>query len=315
MKLLIGYDGSACADAALHDLRRAGLPEGGEAVVLSVADVWPHLGAPSSAGLAFAVTSAAHELSRRELLRARELADGAAARVRADLPEWNVTPDAATPVWDVKSEAGADAPHWALIKKADEWKPDLVVVGSHGRSAVGRFFLGSVSQMVLTHARCSVRIGRGSPRTGREPVKLVVGLDGSPASEAALDAVCRRRWGRGSQATVVAALEPAVVTAFPGDLGDLSVSSTQYRDAAEWLTGVVKDAAEKLAARGLIVHTVVREGSAKATLVEEAEAIGADCIFVGAKGLSRLERFLIGSVSGAVAARAHCSVEVVRQSK
>jgi|SRR5215207_8461281 len=40
MKILVGYDGSECADAALEDMRRAGLPRDAEAVVLSVADVF-----------------------------------------------------------------------------------------------------------------------------------------------------------------------------------------------------------------------------------------------------------------------------------
>jgi hypothetical protein len=40
LKVLIGYDGSPCADEALQDLQRAGLPPEVEAVVLSVADLW-----------------------------------------------------------------------------------------------------------------------------------------------------------------------------------------------------------------------------------------------------------------------------------
>ncbi|MBO0799053.1 MAG: universal stress protein, partial [Blastocatellia bacterium] len=51
----------------------------------------------------------------------------------------------------------------------------------------------------------------------------------------------------------------------------------------------------------------------KRLLVSEAESWGADCVFVGARGLGRAGRFLIGSVSSSVAARAHCSVEVVRR--
>jgi nucleotide-binding universal stress UspA family protein len=50
-------------------------------------------------------------------------------------------------------------------------------------------------------------------------------------------------------------------------------------------------------------------------LVEEAEGWGADCVFVGATGLRGAERLLMGSVSAAVAARAHCSVEIVRPVK
>ena len=40
MKLLIGYDGSQCANAALDDLRRAGLPREAQAIILSVFERW-----------------------------------------------------------------------------------------------------------------------------------------------------------------------------------------------------------------------------------------------------------------------------------
>ena len=63
----------------------------------------------------------------------------------------------------------------------------------------------------------------------------------------------------------------------------------------------------------LIVTHVLREGDPKHELPKAAEEWGADCIFVGSTGFSnRFERFVLGSVSAAVAARAHCSVEVVR---
>ena len=57
---------------------------------------------------------------------------------------------------------------------------------------------------------------------------------------------------------------------------------------------------------------MVKEQEPKALLRGEAEDLMADCIFVGARGMGRLERILLGSVSLGVAARAHCSVEVVR---
>ena len=63
---------------------------------------------------------------------------------------------------------------------------------------------------------------------------------------------------------------------------------------------------------GLTVSSQIRKGAPKSILPAEAASWGADCIFVGARGLSRFERFRLGSVSAATAARAHCSVEVVR---
>jgi nucleotide-binding universal stress UspA family protein len=59
----------------------------------------------------------------------------------------------------------------------------------------------------------------------------------------------------------------------------------------------------------------VKDGEPKSLLIAEAKSWSADCIFMGARGMGRIERFLLGSVSSAVAARAHCSVEVVRVRK
>src|SRR6185503_17809518 len=64
------------------------------------------------------------------------------------------------------------------------------------------------------------------------------------------------------------------------------------------------------------VSSVVETGDPKKVLLKHAEEFGADCIFMGATGFSnRLERLILGSVSAAVAARAPCSVEVVRERK
>jgi nucleotide-binding universal stress UspA family protein len=84
----------------------------------------------------------------------------------------------------------------------------------------------------------------------------------------------------------------------------------------EWLKQVLENSCDQLRQSGLRVSSEIRVGDPKLSLVEAAEAWGADCIFVGSLGFSnRFERFLLGSVSAAVAARAHCSVEVVRPRK
>jgi nucleotide-binding universal stress UspA family protein len=63
----------------------------------------------------------------------------------------------------------------------------------------------------------------------------------------------------------------------------------------------------------LMPGITVRDGNPKQILIEEAEKWNADCIFVGANSYAnKLERFLAGSISSAVAERANCSVEVVR---
>ena len=292
MKLLIAYDGSACADAAIDDLRRAGLPDTGEAMILCAVKAWPaYVEGASPRDLA---ALAEHELARATMLSAR-----AADRVRADLPGWRVA-----------NETIVESPQWAIVQKADAWEPDLIVVGSHGRSAIGRAILGSVSQSVLTHATCSVRIARRRPGGGRGPIRLVVGVDGSVESATAVSAVALRKWPPGTEARVVAvveSLEPLMKLSVP--TGGASTSASPQL----WVSQAVDRVAQELRDAGLCVSPLACEGDPKRVLVDEGERWDADCIFVGAKGLSRLDRFLLGSVSLAVAVRAHCSVEVVRQ--
>jgi nucleotide-binding universal stress UspA family protein len=86
------------------------------------------------------------------------------------------------------------------------------------------------------------------------------------------------------------------------------------REEKAWLEKISERSVELLRAASTKVTCVVKEGDPKRELCKAAEEWGADCLFVGSTGFSnRFERFILGSVSAAVAARAHCSVEVVRK--
>jgi nucleotide-binding universal stress UspA family protein len=213
----------------------------------------------------------------------------------------------------------ADSPYRAIVREAERWHADLVVVGSQGRSAVGRALLGSVSQLVLEHCPCSVRVARrpeDAARLADDPPRLVVGIDGSPDAAAAVSAVCDRAWPAGTTARVITALDVRVTMALPeliGPGGAWPADGGAAEDERSWARQAVYAAAGDLHAAGVTATGVVVDGDPKQVLLEEARKWPADCVFVGAKGRSRLERFLLGSVSSAVAARARCSVEVVRQ--
>src|SRR5688572_27300526 len=96
--------------------------------------------------------------------------------------------------WDLRSETRAGSPATVIIEEADEWGAELIVVGSHGRTALGRFFFGSVSQKVLSEAGRSVRVARGRLEEPGEPVRLIIGVDGSEDADAAVEAVASRKW-------------------------------------------------------------------------------------------------------------------------
>jgi nucleotide-binding universal stress UspA family protein len=289
LKILIAYDGSSCADAALADLTRARLPREAEAVVMTVAEQW--LIPPRSYGM---VETTFSKSASRTVAKAMSLARQAGERISSLFPSWKV-----------QAEAASGSPARLVIEKADDWPADLIVVGSHGCSALSRSLLGSVSNKVVTEARCSVRVARGRTVLPGTPLRILVGVDGSPGSEAAVRAVSARMWPAGSEARVVAVLDE-IAAPVSGRL------DWNDEDGRTWVSETLDTAARELRAKKLIVSSLTRNGDPRRILPREAKEWGADCIFVGAKELSCLDRFLLGSVSAAVAARARCSVEVVR---
>jgi nucleotide-binding universal stress UspA family protein len=299
MKALIAYDGSACADAALDDLKRAGLPGMVETMVVTVAELW--LPTPS-ATFKPVLTAAAAQLPA-PVEGARNLAIAASRRLQTIFP-----------AWDVRAEAIAGSPASAILNKADEWKPDLIVVGSHGRSALGRFIMGSVSQKVVTEAHCSVRVARGRGIDAGAPARILLGFDGSLDARAAVRTIASRALPDKSAVQVLAVLAPAI-----SDSPLLPWTPEQIArreaDARDWMQKQVEAAADELRSSGLAATTVITTGDPKQVLLDEVDSWGADCIFIGARGHNRLVRFMLGSMATAVVARAHCSVEIVRMKK
>ena len=310
VKLLIAYDGSNCADAALDDLNRAGLPHAAEVLVLSVADVLlpPDTGAPNEADPEWLV--AAIDKARARSLRAVEEARAMALRASERIQAEHLR-------WEVRAEACGDSPAWAVIDKARDWNADLVLVGAHGHSGTGRMVLGSVSQRVVADARCSVRVARGPTSKKDAPVRLIVGIDGSPDSDMALREVVAREWPTGSAVRLITAIDPLMSVSFALSSLDPAAAWLKQKDidARALANRMNQAAAEKLGGTGCTVSSLVREGNPKSILIREAKRWKADCIFVGARGLRGVDRFFLGSVSIAVTARAPCSVEVVRSKR
>jgi nucleotide-binding universal stress UspA family protein len=300
MKILIAYDGSEYADAAIKDLRKAGLPDEAETTVLCIAEEWLPPPPPSSyeiveaalsEGIAVRVERTKGESSRRSQ-QAKECASASAQVVRSYFPGWQV-----------RAEALSGSPASEIIAQADEENADLIVVGSQGRGALSRALLGSVSQRIVTGAHCSVRVARAGSQQTDLPIRIIVGLDRSPDALSAIHAVAGRNWLAKTEVRLVTAVDFNDMSSMPPEEKPAAVSSAHH--SAETI----------LRAAGLQVSSLIEEKPPKYLLVDEAERWKADCIFVGARGLTRLGRILLGSVSTAVVSRAHCSVEVVRPSR
>ena len=324
MRILIGYDGSELARESLAELAMAGLPKDAEALVLSVEDGWlPADETPD--GQAEQVLPGLTKIraqTRAAVERQRKMAEEGALHLRARFPGWKIT-----------SDACADSPAWAIIRRAEghdggvAGKPaDLVVVGSHGYGGFKRLVLGSVSHKVVTQVQCGVRIvrSRGKARDPQaSPPRIVIGVDGSENSLAAVDAVASRSWPQGTRVMIATFEQPIFIDAGIGGphtvWGGFPLEYSSIVGTESVGERIVSAAAARFRTRcpGVDVLTLVKLGDPKNAIIEAAEnwadcgPSGADCIVVGAQGVRGIARFLLGSVSTAVAMSAHCSVEIV----
>ena len=146
-------------------------------------------------------------------------------------------------------------------------------------------------------------------------MKIVLAVDGSPCSDAAIEEVARRPWPEGSSIKVLTAYE------IPAPLGPdswaMPVNYLQEVDVSlrKQAQNVVDDAIQKLKSgltKTIALDGALLPGPPRMVILDEAESWGADLIVVGSHGYRAWERFLLGSVSQAVVSHAKCSVEVVR---
>ncbi len=182
---------------------------------------------------------------------------------------------------------------------ARKWSSDLIFVRAHVRKDLFHWMLGSVARAVVADAPCTVQIVR-DVEEDRAPTlhsgrRVLLATDGSETSASAARALAGRPWPEGSEFRVVSVEEPWAIKS----------SRMDSRDA-------VTSAEQVLASAGLKATGAVFSGKAKEVILEEARKWDADLIVVGSHGRRGFKRFLLGSVSEAVAMNAHCSVVVVR---
>lgn len=146
MRVLLALDGSACSEAAIREVAARAWPAGTEIRVLTAFEL-PLAATPEP----WALPPDYYErLDRAAREQAKAIKEAAMARlIRSCDPSINVT-----------GNILLGSPKAIILEEAERWSADLIVLGSHGYGLWQRFLLGSVSQAVVSHAKCSVEVVR-----------------------------------------------------------------------------------------------------------------------------------------------------------
>lgn len=179
---------------------------------------------------------------------------------------------------------------------------DLLVLGSHGHRPVARMLLGSTSTTVAMHAGCSVLVVKGTRPVGRGHV--LVGVDGSAASVAAVQVAAEEAVRHGARLRAVTAVPP-VADAMGFVTGpEHPVLQAAEATLSESLAGLREEHPD------LVVEPLVMQTHPVQGLLDHAK--GARLAVVGSRGRGGLRAMLLGSVSRELLQRATCPVLVVR---
>lgn len=206
----------------------------------------------------------------------------------------------------VERRTVCDLPAAGLLAAAAD--ADLLVVGARGLGGFRGLLLGSVSQHCLHHATMPVAVVHGPPPEGTGARRLIVGVDGSPGSAAALAWAVADAAARDAVVEVVHAWEPPVLYGPAAGVSEVPYDVQAILDAGEKLADDM--IAESAAGTpGVRTESRVVADSPAGGLLDAAK--GADVIVVGRRGMGGFRRLLLGSVSDRVARHATGTVVVV----
>jgi len=286
-KILVPLDGSRFAEQALPAAVVLAEQAGATLQLALVHHQVPNV--------ALAVDVPIYDVQADAEMRARETAylDEVARRLRD------------TTRLDIATVALEGAAAEALAQHAERERADLVILATHGRGPVSRFWLGSVADYLLRHLPMPVLLIRARERAGAPEAlplrRILVPLDRSTVSEAVLEPVSTLAQLTQGHIALLHVAEPLLPiiersTAYPA-IADRELNQRLVLDAQVYLDRV----AERLRAQGHSVSTQVVQGiGVAATILEHAADIHADLVAMATHGATGVRRLLLGSVTDKV---------------
>jgi nucleotide-binding universal stress UspA family protein len=153
-----------------------------------------------------------------------------------------------------------------------------------------------------------------NPGGDNHQMKILLAIDESKSSQAAVQSVMAMACQPGIEVKVLHVVEPPSLLVGREMTGPDPEFEAVWKTFREHAEALVAKATEALRKAGLNAAPAVEDGDPKSKIIDMAKEWHADLIVVGSHGRKGLNRFLLGSVSEAVARHAHCSVEIVRTS-
>jgi nucleotide-binding universal stress UspA family protein len=306
MKILLAVDGSHHSEASIglvKALKIGKLGKQAEATILTVISEHVFLGGHTLVDLLGRSTALKTQLRKAEEERALELL----AKLSKML---------ATRGLKVETMIRRGSPADEIIKTCQSIGADLALVGLKGASNAPEFLLGGVAHKVIKYAPCSVLVAK---KESEAINKVLVPLDGSKYSDEVMQFLLRMPLPHHTEIlliTVVQSFAAALVKAYTLDL-------ERDRQIIAELQKAEEDVAERLMTKakgqvrkgGYKVSAIVARGDPSQEILREAVERNVDLIAMGAKGLTGVRNFLLGSVAHRVTRYAKPSVLVVRPPK
>lgn len=285
MNILVGYDGSSHAKAAIKLI--CDLPLPADSLIFMLGVFTPR------------------QTSDHELLRISIEESGKCIQERG---------------LAYKGETILGHPAEKLIEYAEKFQPDLLVVGAKGLRATLGILLGGIAQQVVEYANWPVLV----VREPYQPIKRVLLVtDGSPFSQCATEYTCEMPLPQGIDLRVLHVLPPliqpeVIAQAWPATPGaslppDLPTLETWRLEEEEHGQSLLEHTQKTLLTAGLECGTVLRRGDAATEIQEYCRQFEPNLIIAGSRGLSQVRSWLLGSVSRKLIHYSNTSVLIVKR--
>jgi nucleotide-binding universal stress UspA family protein len=303
MKILLAVDGSRYSEDAIGLVKALKIGRKSEATVLTVIPEHVFLGGHTLADLLGRSGTLKTQLRKAEEERASALIS-------------KLSKSLAIRGLKVETMVRRGSPADEIVKTCRSIKADFALVGLKGTSDTPEFLLGGVAHKVLKYAPCSVLVAK---KESKAISRVLVPVDGSKHSNEVLQFLLRMPLPRHAEVivmTVVQSFGAAFVKAYTFDLErDKRIVAELQEAEEEAAARLLAEAENGFRRGGYRVSAIVARGDPSQEILREAARRDVDLIGLGAKGLTGVRGFLLGSVAQRVARYAETSVLIVRPPK